>query len=100
MLYTISEIAVIILRLEVFSSFTLMNSRAVTILLMKLEYNFTLSILVYNTFIVTMALFIYSHWKLLMEYTRPNAKIIRGLLPQVNENVAMRSLGCLTINFR
>src|SRR5271156_6144688 len=97
MLYTISEIAVIILRLEDFSNLILMGWGEVTIRLMKLEYNFTLSILVYNTSCFSLSLFIYAHGKLTLQYTRPNTKIIGCLLPQVNKNITMWPLGRLTI---
>src|ERR1700727_1790939 len=100
MLYTISAIAVTIFRFDDFNNLNRIGSGAVTMRLIKLEYSFTLSIFVYNMLTLFLHLFIYSRGKLLLQYARPNTKLVRCLLSQVNKNIAMRSLCCLTVRLR
>src|SRR5271156_6610829 len=96
MLYTISAIAVIILILDDFSSRALIAPGAVTMRLIKLEYRFTLSILVYNTYFTF--LFIHLHGELPLKHTRPNTQVVIGFLSQINKDVAMRTLRCSAVH--
>src|SRR5271154_15669 len=97
MLYTISEIAVIIFIFEVCSKRTVICSGAVTIRLKKLEYCFTYSI-VYKADISALLMFIYIHRLLLFKNAGANAILIRCLLSQINKNVTMWTFSCFGVD--